>query len=139
MGRRERILLAAEPQFPFVQLPPDLSALFQVTIRLGDVGGRRRIGCGGYLVAVIGVDACVDAFFLGETGELVIVEVRGRTAMFPAVPVKLLSWRIWICCSSACSSVPGARMLPRARSDATPAPARPAMGGTRAAPLRSSA
>jgi hypothetical protein len=92
---RERILLALSAQLSFIHLAPDLGALFQVRVRRGDIRDRRRIGGRGYLIRVVGVDARLDALFLSETGELVIVKTRGGAAVFPAVAVKPLSRRIW--------------------------------------------
>jgi hypothetical protein len=117
---REGVLLAIVAQLSFIHLAPDLGALFQVRVRRGDIRDRRRIGGRGYLIRVVGVDARLDALFLSETGELVIVQTRGGAAVLPAVAVKPLSWRIWdLLCHGASKMEEKGACRPVHGSDAT--------------------
>jgi hypothetical protein len=95
MGGRKRIPLPADPQLAFVQFPPDLSARLAVLVGLGDVLLRRGVRSGRDLIRIISVEARLDAFFLGEPGQLVIVEMLRRAAVLPAVAVESLVRRIW--------------------------------------------
>jgi hypothetical protein len=114
MRGRERILLPTDVQLSFVELPPDLGALFEVDLRLCDIFAGRRIGGSGYLIRVVSVDACLDAFFLSETSELVIIKMCRRTAMLAAIAVKPLSWRIGDLLCHGASRVQRERRVPPA-------------------------
>src|SRR5215469_1357419 len=47
------------------------------------------------LVRLVVVDACLDAFLFGKTGETVLVQAVRRATMLPAVAVKLLLRLVW--------------------------------------------
>src|SRR5215469_17579470 len=95
MRGRVRVALAADPQLALVQLALDLGPRLLELLGLRHVRAGRCIGGGRYLVRVVVVDACLDAFLFGKTGETVGVQAVRRATVLPAVAVKLLLRLVW--------------------------------------------
>ena len=76
-GRRERVALALDQELVLVVFAAISSARSSwYTLGLGDVLGlRRRVRGRRHLVGVVGVQARGDPLFLGQAGELVVVQV----------------------------------------------------------------
>src|SRR5579859_1021546 len=90
-GGRERVVLVDGVNLALVFLAADLGPLLLVHLGLADViGQRRRVRGGRYLVRVVGVDARLHAFLLGEPVQLVLVEAVDLAAVLPPVAVEPL-------------------------------------------------
>jgi len=84
-------VLVDVPQLALVFLAAELGPLFLPVLVLGDVLRLRR-GVGGrrHLVRVVGIEPGGDPLFLGELGELVVIEALRRAPVLAAVPVEPL-------------------------------------------------
>src|ERR1019366_2571860 len=93
-GREGILLPIAGTQLAVGYLSVNLGPLLAILLGLGDIVGRRRIRGGRYLVRIVVVDACLDAFLLGQARETVIVGMLRRTAMLTAIAAETLVWQI---------------------------------------------
>jgi hypothetical protein len=76
-----------------VELVADLGPLFLVHIGLRDVGYRLAVLGVRDLVRVVGVEARLDALFLGQPRQPVVIGVGRCPAVLAPVPVELLTRR----------------------------------------------
>ena len=92
------------------------------TLGLPDVfGQRRRVRGGRHLIRVVGVDARLDALFLGEPVQLVGIQAVDLAAVLPPVPVEPLgeligelTWLVYVLVRHRASSGPATILANRA-------------------------